>query len=56
VKVRLETSHGEWVERIPAWIKWATQVGSWDRWRRVAGCCSGGGREPEQTHAQDPKP
>jgi hypothetical protein len=26
IKVRLETSHGEWVERIPAWIKWATQV------------------------------
>lgn len=28
VKVRLETAYGEWVERIPAWIKWATQVGS----------------------------
>jgi hypothetical protein len=23
--VRLETGYGEWVERIPAWIKWATQ-------------------------------
>lgn len=28
VKTRLETSYGEWVERIPAWIKWATQ--EWD--------------------------
>ena len=27
VKVRLETAYSEWVERIPAWIKWATQVG-----------------------------
>ena len=27
IKVRLETAYGEWVERIPAWIKWATQVG-----------------------------
>ena len=27
VKLRLETAYGEWVERIPAWIKWATQVG-----------------------------
>lgn len=26
VKARLETAYGEWVERIPAWIKWATQV------------------------------
>ena len=26
VKTRLETAYGEWVERIPAWIKWATQV------------------------------
>lgn len=26
VKVRLETAYGEWVERIPAWIRWATQV------------------------------
>ena len=26
VKVRVETAYGEWVERIPAWIKWATQV------------------------------
>ncbi|GAB4823167.1 hypothetical protein N2152v2_010213, partial [Parachlorella kessleri] len=25
VKLRLETAYGEWVERIPAWIKWATQ-------------------------------
>jgi len=25
VKARLETAYGEWVERIPAWIKWATQ-------------------------------
>ncbi|PSC69001.1 starch branching enzyme isoform A [Micractinium conductrix] len=25
VKIRLETAYGEWVERIPAWIKWATQ-------------------------------
>ncbi|KAL4441059.1 hypothetical protein ABPG77_010490 [Micractinium sp. CCAP 211/92] len=25
VKTRLETAYGEWVERIPAWIKWATQ-------------------------------
>ena len=23
--MRLETSYGEWVERIPAWVKWATQ-------------------------------
>ena len=29
IKTRLETAYGEWVERIPAWIKWATQV----RWR-----------------------
>jgi hypothetical protein len=29
IKVRLETAYGEWVERIPAWIKWATQVGGW---------------------------
>lgn len=28
IKTRLETSYGEWVERIPAWIKWATQ--EWD--------------------------
>ena len=26
VKARLETGYGEWVERIPAWTKWATQV------------------------------
>ena len=26
VKVRVETAYGEIVERIPAWIKWATQV------------------------------
>ncbi|KAK9849514.1 hypothetical protein WJX84_007233 [Apatococcus fuscideae] len=25
VKTRLETAYGEWVERIPAWINWATQ-------------------------------
>ncbi|KAI8112937.1 hypothetical protein M9434_004256 [Picochlorum sp. BPE23] len=25
VKIRLETAYGEFVERIPAWIKWATQ-------------------------------
>eukprot|EP00210_Caulerpa_lentillifera_P003282 g3133.t1 len=25
IKCRLETCYGEWVERIPAWIKWATQ-------------------------------
>lgn len=25
IKCRLETSHGQWLERIPAWIKWATQ-------------------------------
>eukprot|EP00195_Chlamydomonas_chlamydogama_P012705 CAMPEP_0202890322 /NCGR_PEP_ID=MMETSP1392-20130828/769_1 /ASSEMBLY_ACC=CAM_ASM_000868 /TAXON_ID=225041 /ORGANISM="Chlamydomonas chlamydogama, Strain SAG 11-48b" /LENGTH=858 /DNA_ID=CAMNT_0049573871 /DNA_START=126 /DNA_END=2702 /DNA_ORIENTATION=- len=25
IKCRLETAGGEWVERIPAWIKWATQ-------------------------------
>lgn len=25
IKARLETAYGEWVERIPAWIKWATQ-------------------------------
>ena len=25
IKTRLETAYGEWVERIPAWIKWATQ-------------------------------
>ena len=31
VKSRVETAYGEWVERIPAWIKWATQVGvSWE--------------------------
>ena len=30
VKVRVETAYGEIVERIPAWIKWATQV----RWLR----------------------
>ena len=26
VKARVETAYGEWVERIPAWTKWATQV------------------------------
>jgi hypothetical protein len=26
LKARLETADGAWVERIPAWIKWATQV------------------------------
>lgn len=26
MKARLETAYGEWVERIPAWIRWATQV------------------------------
>jgi len=26
VKVRVETAYGETVERIPAWVKWATQV------------------------------
>ncbi|KAG2445373.1 hypothetical protein HYH02_008838 [Chlamydomonas schloesseri] len=26
VKCRLETPDGQWVERIPAWIKWATQA------------------------------
>ena len=25
IKARLETAYGEWVERIPAWIRWATQ-------------------------------
>ena len=25
IKIRLETAYGEFVERIPAWIKWATQ-------------------------------
>jgi 1,4-alpha-glucan branching enzyme len=25
IKARVETAYGEWVERIPAWIKWATQ-------------------------------
>lgn len=25
IKARLETAYGEWVERIPAWSKWATQ-------------------------------
>lgn len=25
VKTRLETAYGEWVDRIPAWIRWATQ-------------------------------
>lgn len=25
IKTRLETAGGQWVERIPAWIKWATQ-------------------------------
>lgn len=29
IKVRLETDGGQWVERIPAWIKWATQ--EWDQ-------------------------
>ena len=28
VKCRLESESGEWCERIPAWIKWATQA--WD--------------------------
>ena len=26
IKTRLETAYGELVERIPAWITWATQV------------------------------
>lgn len=26
VKARLETAAGEWVDRIPAWIRWATQA------------------------------
>jgi len=26
IKCRLETGYGEWVDRIPAWIKWATQA------------------------------
>jgi hypothetical protein len=34
VKARLETAYGEWVERIPAWIKWATQV------RTLEGLCN----------------
>ncbi|GAX84832.1 hypothetical protein CEUSTIGMA_g12253.t1 [Chlamydomonas eustigma] len=25
IKCRLETSDGAWIERIPAWVKWATQ-------------------------------
>ena len=25
MKARLETGYGEWIERIPAWTKWATQ-------------------------------
>jgi hypothetical protein len=25
VKCRLEAADGQWVEKIPAWIKWATQ-------------------------------
>jgi hypothetical protein len=37
IKVRLETAQGEWVERIPAWIKYATQV------RRAAVNGGGGG-------------
>uniref|UniRef100_A0A7R9V751 1,4-alpha-glucan branching enzyme n=1 Tax=Chlamydomonas euryale TaxID=1486919 RepID=A0A7R9V751_9CHLO len=28
IKARVETASGEWAERIPAWIKWATQ--EWD--------------------------
>ncbi len=28
VKCRIEAESGEWLERIPAWIKWATQA--WD--------------------------
>ena len=28
IKCRLETSEGNWVDRIPAWISWATQA--WD--------------------------
>ena len=28
IKCHLETCYGEWVMRIPAWIKWATQ--EWD--------------------------
>jgi hypothetical protein len=27
IKCRVETISGSWVEKIPAWIKWATQVG-----------------------------
>jgi hypothetical protein len=26
VKVRIETASGQWAEKIPAWITWATQV------------------------------
>ncbi len=37
VKSRVETAYGEWVERIPAWIKWATQVRLQPPER--AGCC-----------------
>lgn len=42
IKSRLETEAGEWVERIPAWIKWATQA--WDE-VQFNGCYY----EPEET-------
>ncbi len=37
MKARVETAYGEWVERIPAWVKWATQVffnpsSTWQEW------------------------
>lgn len=35
IKTRLETPDGQWVERIPAWVKWATQVRRVERTRHT---------------------
>lgn len=44
IKCRLETPFGNWVERIPAWVKWATQ-----EWNEIQ--YNGVHWEPEQVGA-----
>lgn len=44
MKCRLETPFGNWVERIPAWVKWATQ-----EWNEIQ--YNGVHWEPEQVGA-----
>ena len=49
MKARVETAYGEWVERIPAWVKWATQVPTQPHiilTPALAHCCTSPGSYP----------